>query len=85
MQIVITHCNVHCHILVDLVDMNTVTTNVFNQHGIRSNSDSLIDVGEMIAILSSIFETVEKARRDAISVPQCVDLTLNWLLNVYDM
>jgi len=68
----------------DLVDMNSVLTNAFDTHGLRTNNDELIDVGEMINVLSSIFDNVEKARKDAICVPQCVDLTLNWLLNVYD-
>lgn len=64
--------------------MNSVLTNAFDTHGLRTNNDELIDVGEMINVLSSIFNNVEKARKDAICVPQCVDLTLNWLLNVYD-
>ena len=70
--------------LVDLVDMDNVVTKAFDQHGLRTNNENLIDVGEIISILLTIFENVEKKRKDAISVLQCVDMTLNWLLNVYD-
>ena len=69
--------------LVDLVDMDNVVTKALDQHGLRTNNENLIDVGEIICILLTIFEKVEKKRKDAISVLQCVDMTLNWLLNVY--
>ncbi|XP_057306952.1 utrophin-like isoform X3 [Hydractinia symbiolongicarpus] len=67
----------------DLVDMNSCVTNAFDRHQLTGN-ENLIDVGEMIDVLLTIFESVEKARKDAIIVPQCVDMTLNWLLNAYD-
>ena len=69
---------------VDLVDMDNVVTKAFDQHGLRTNNENLIDVGEIISVLLTIFENVEKTRKVAISVLQCVDMTLNWLLNVFD-
>lgn len=63
--------------------MNSCVTNAFDRHQLTGN-ENLIDVGEMIDVLLTIFESVEKARKDAIIVPQCVDMTLNWLLNAYD-
>ena len=70
--------------LVDLAEMDNDVLKAFQRHDLSAKNDSLIDVGEMIAILLTIFGNIEPTRKEAIIVPQCVDLTLNWLLNVYD-
>ncbi|GFR63451.1 dystrophin, partial [Elysia marginata] len=68
------------------LDMVTLQTAVdaFDGHGLRGRNDKLIDVGEMIECLSSVFEKAAKSYPDLVNVPLAVDLTLNWLLNVYD-
>ncbi|XP_065653209.1 utrophin-like isoform X2 [Hydra vulgaris] len=68
----------------DLVDMDNVAIKAFQRHDITANNDSLIDVGEMVAVLLTMFGNIDPTRKEAIVVPQCVDLTLNWLLNVFD-
>ena len=35
-------------------------------------------------VLSSLYETISAAKPSAVNVPLCLDLTLNWMLNVYD-
>ena len=76
--------NVFLSLSVDLCELNSNVKKAFEQHGLRSNNDSLIDVGEILTVLVTIFENIEKNKKDSINVPQCVDMTLNWLLNVYD-
>ena len=56
----------------------------FDSHGLRGRNDKLIDVGEIIECLSSLFETAAKEHPEIINVPLSVDLTLNWILDVYD-
>ena len=48
------------------------------------SGDSLLDVMEMITCLTSIYEGVAEDHPALVNVPLCVDLALNWLLNVYD-
>lgn len=78
------HSLIVFYFTVDLVELNSIVTKAFDQHGLRSNNEELIDVGQIIDVLMTIFEAVEKNRKGAITVPLCVDMTLNWLLNVYD-
>lgn len=66
------------------MDLNSNVTSAIEQYSLRTNNDDLIDIGQIIEVLFTIFETVEKSGKAQISVPQCVDMTLNWLLNVYD-
>jgi len=35
-------------------------------------------------VLSSLYETISAAKPSVVNVPLCLDLTLNWMLNVYD-
>ena len=69
---------------VDMVDMNSVITNALQQHGLTENNDHLMDVGDMITVLLTMFENIGDNRREFVNIPQSVDMTLNWLLNVYD-
>lgn len=43
----------------------------------------LADVADMILVLRAVFNNVASQDLD-IDVPLCVDMALNWLLNVYD-
>ena len=69
--------------LVDLVTLQSAV-DAFDSHGLRGRNDKLIDVGEIIECLSTLFETAAKQESDQVNVPLSVDLTLNWFLDVYD-
>lgn len=72
-----------CHLLlVDLLDLNT-TSEVFKQHKLSQN-DQLIGVQDVISCLTTIYSGLEEKHKDMVNVPLCVDMCLNWLLNVYD-
>ncbi|XP_063793017.1 dystrophin-related protein 2 isoform X2 [Pseudophryne corroboree] len=51
---------------------------------ILQSSDRFLDVLDVIRCLSSLYERLEEERGLLVNVPLCVDLTLNWLLNVFD-
>ena len=61
-----------------------VAIEAFDAHGLRGQNDKLLDVPDMITVLSSLYETISAAHPTAVNVPLCLDLTLNWMLNVYD-
>lgn len=67
-----------------MVDLKDVIVNAFKADRVLANNDQLVDVDEMIAVLVTIFESVDPKRKEIINIPQSVDMTLNWLLNVYD-
>ena len=61
-----------------------VAVEAFDAHGLRGQNDKLLDVSDMVTVLSSLYETAAAANPSAVNVPLCLDLALNWLLNVYD-
>lgn len=44
----------------------------------------VIDVLEFIHALTSLYEQLEEKHGVLLDIPLCVDMCLNWLLNVYD-
>lgn len=56
----------------------------FDLHGLRAQNDKILDVADMVLVLRAIFTNISQQQPDLIDVPLCVDLALNWLLNVYD-
>ncbi|XP_023248432.1 dystrophin, isoforms A/C/F/G/H [Copidosoma floridanum] len=56
----------------------------FDTHGLRAQNDKLIDIPDMVTVLTSIYEHIATENSNQVSVPLCVDLAINWLLNVYD-
>ena len=56
----------------------------FDAHGLRGQNDKLLDVSDMITVLTSLYETIAAANPTTVNVTLCLDLTLNWMLNVYD-
>lgn len=56
----------------------------FDSHGLRAQNDKLIDIPDMVTVLTSIYEHIAAENPSQVSVPLCVDLAINWLLNVYD-
>lgn len=71
--------------LAHTVDMVTLPTalEVFNEHELQP-SDHVMDVVEVIHCLTALYERLEEERGILVNVPLCVDMTLNWLLNVFD-
>ncbi|XP_071996962.1 utrophin isoform X3 [Engystomops pustulosus] len=66
----------------DLLDLST-THSVFQQHELNQNQQ-LLSIPEIISILTTIYDGLEEKNKDLVNVPLCVDMCLNWLLNVYD-
>uniref|UniRef100_A0A8B9HDG7 Utrophin n=1 Tax=Astyanax mexicanus TaxID=7994 RepID=A0A8B9HDG7_ASTMX len=66
----------------DLLDLN-VAQSMFQQHKLNNNSSPL-SVPEVINCLTSVYDDLEQEHKDLVNVPLCVDMCLNWLLNVYD-
>lgn len=57
----------------------------FDNHGLRAQNDKLIDIPDMVTVLTSLYEIIANENPKAqINVPLCLDLAINWLLNVYD-
>ncbi|XP_044267237.1 dystrophin [Tribolium madens] len=67
----------------DLVSINAASE-AFDLHGLRGQNDKLLDVADMILVLRAIYATAASLQPSLVDVPLCVDLALNWLLNVYD-
>ncbi|KAM6992528.1 utrophin isoform 4-T4 [Tautogolabrus adspersus] len=66
----------------DLLDLS-VAQNTFEQHKMNNNNQ-LKTVPDVINCLTSIYDGLEQEHKDLVNVPLCVDMCLNWLLNVYD-
>ncbi|KAM6905771.1 utrophin [Lycodopsis pacificus] len=66
----------------DLLDLS-VAQSTFEQHKL-TNNNQLLSVPDVINCLTSIYDGLEQEHKDLVNVPLCVDMCLNWLLNVYD-
>uniref|UniRef100_H2YGZ1 ZZ-type domain-containing protein n=1 Tax=Ciona savignyi TaxID=51511 RepID=H2YGZ1_CIOSA len=72
----------------DLLTLDTAVQS-FSQHGLSLDFDSLhtkewVNVLEIITCLTTLYDAIEKEHKSLVNVPLCVDMCLNWLLNVYD-
>lgn len=56
---------------------------VFDQHGLKQN-EQLLDISQLVTCLTSLYQRLEQNHSHLVNVPLCVDMCLNWLLNVYD-
>lgn len=56
---------------------------VFDQHGLKQN-EQLLDISQLVTCLTSLYQRLEQSHSHLVNVPLCVDMCLNWLLNVYD-
>ncbi|KAL0176015.1 hypothetical protein M9458_028345, partial [Cirrhinus mrigala] len=56
---------------------------VFREQELQ-HAEHVMDVVEVIHALTSLYEKLEEERSVLINIPLCVDMCLNWLLNVYD-
>lgn len=59
-------------------------SNSKNWNPVADNNDTLVGVEQIIFYLKAIYERVKSDENSALDVPLSVDLTLNWLLNLYD-
>ncbi|XP_047659645.1 dystrophin isoform X2 [Tachysurus fulvidraco] len=66
----------------DLLGMSTACE-AFEQHSLKQN-EQFIDIIQVISCLTSIYDRLEQQHSSLVNVPLCVDMCLNWLLNVYD-
>lgn len=78
------HCpTIHlCIISVDLVALSSLVE-VFREQELQQG-EHVMDVVEMIHGLTALYERLEEQRSILVNIPLCVDMCLNWLLNVYD-
>lgn len=67
----------------DLVNLSSVSE-AFDIHGLRGQNDKLLDVADMVLVLRAIYSGALAQHPTLVDLPLCVDLALNWLLNVYD-
>ncbi|KAM3857230.1 dystrophin [Diretmus argenteus] len=66
----------------DLLGM-PMACEVFEQHGLKQN-EQLLDISQLVTSLTSLYQRLEQTHTHLVNVPLCVDMCLNWLLNVYD-
>ncbi|XP_051994210.1 dystrophin-like isoform X1 [Xyrauchen texanus] len=66
----------------DLLGMSTACE-AFEQHNLKQN-EQFMDIMQVINCLTSIYDRLEQQHSSLVNVPLCVDMCLNWLLNVYD-
>ncbi|XP_029463240.1 dystrophin-related protein 2 [Rhinatrema bivittatum] len=66
----------------DLVTL-TMASEVFTEHELQP-SEHVMDVVEVIHCLTAMYERLEEERGILVNIPLCVDMSLNWLLNVFD-
>ncbi|XP_075905519.1 dystrophin isoform X3 [Nelusetta ayraudi] len=66
----------------DLLGMPTACE-VFEQHSLKQN-EQLLDIAQLAACLTSLYQRLEQGHSHLVNVALCVDMCLNWLLNVYD-
>jgi hypothetical protein len=71
-------------ILVDLTSLSDIIS-VFEGNEIIDSLNKNIDIIEILDYLQKIFEKTSKEYPQLVNVILTVDLTLNWLLNIYDM
>uniref|UniRef100_A0A669F4B3 Dystrophin related protein 2 n=1 Tax=Oreochromis niloticus TaxID=8128 RepID=A0A669F4B3_ORENI len=66
----------------DLVALSSLVE-MFREQELQQ-ADHVMDVVEVIHGLTALYEKLEEERSVLVNIPLCVDMCLNWLLNVYD-
>uniref|UniRef100_A0A8C2WQ49 Dystrophin related protein 2 n=1 Tax=Cyclopterus lumpus TaxID=8103 RepID=A0A8C2WQ49_CYCLU len=66
----------------DLVALSSLVE-VFREQELQQG-EHVMDVVEMIHGLTALYERQEEEQSVLVNIPLCVDMCLNWLLNVYD-
>lgn len=71
-----------CVRLVDVMALGSLVE-VFREQDLQQG-EHVMDVVEVIHALTALYERLEEERSIVVNIPLCVDMCLNWLLNVYD-
>ncbi|XP_058252885.1 dystrophin-related protein 2 isoform X6 [Hemibagrus wyckioides] len=66
----------------DLLKVTSIAE-IFREQDLQ-HSEHMMDVVEVIHALTALYERLEEEQSVLINIPLCVDMCLNWLLNVYD-
>ncbi|XP_055657158.1 dystrophin isoform X10 [Falco peregrinus] len=66
----------------DLLSLSAAC-DALDQHNLKQN-DQPMDILQIINCLTTIYDRLEQEHNNLVNVPLCVDMCLNWLLNVYD-
>ncbi|XP_058042481.1 dystrophin isoform X1 [Ahaetulla prasina] len=66
----------------DLLNLSAAC-DALDQHNLKQN-DQPIDILQIINCLTTIYDKLEQEHNNLVNVPLCVDMCLNWFLNVYD-
>ncbi|XP_061483366.1 dystrophin isoform X4 [Rhineura floridana] len=66
----------------DLLSLSAAC-DALDQHNLKQN-DQPMDILQIINCLTTIYDQLEQEHNNLVNVPLCVDMCLNWLLNVYD-
>ncbi|XP_074180013.1 dystrophin isoform X6 [Rhinolophus sinicus] len=66
----------------DLLSLSAAC-DALDQHNLKQN-DQPLDILQIINCLTTIYDRLEQEHNNLVNVPLCVDMCLNWLLNVYD-
>ena len=70
-------------ILVDLTSLSNIIS-VFEEYKRNDSLNTMVNITEMVDYLQKIFDRTSNEYPQLINVIFSVDLTLNWLLNIYD-
>uniref|UniRef100_A0A8C3RZR4 ZZ-type domain-containing protein n=1 Tax=Chelydra serpentina TaxID=8475 RepID=A0A8C3RZR4_CHESE len=66
----------------DLLSLSAAC-DALDQHNLKQNDQSM-DILQIINCLTTVYDRLEQEHNNLVNVPLCVDMCLNWLLNVYD-
>lgn len=67
----------------DFVDIKDAIE-AFDKHGLKDQNERNLDTVQVIQCLNKLFQPAVKQNPQLIDIVQAVDLTLNWLLSIYD-
>jgi hypothetical protein len=70
-------------LLVDFVDIEDAI-DAFDMHGLKGQNERNLDTTQVIQYLNRLFQPAVKQNPQQVDLALAVDLTLNWLLSVYD-
>ncbi|XP_060232779.1 dystrophin isoform X6 [Meriones unguiculatus] len=66
----------------DLLSLSAAC-DALDQHNLKQN-DQPMDILQIINCLTTVYDRLEQEHNNLVNIPLCVDMCLNWLLNVYD-
>ena len=69
--------------LVDMIEKNVVVE-ALERHNMHGSHEDVVGVSDMVKVLTFLFDKLDQNEKAKIDIPLSIDLSLNWLLNVYD-